>query len=352
MTEGPGFLATLSRLAPGTPRRTAIERIIRQGNGALIVMGWNTEIEAVSYGGFKLLDSSFSPARLAELAKMDGAIILDDDGKQILRANAHLLPDPSIRTDETGARFRTAERMAKMANRPVLAISEERGQCYLFYGDRKQRLSSPSELLARINQEFQTLEHFRRRLLQAEERLNRREVNDEATLADAMTVLQRTELVRRIGDRVGRLAMDLGEEGHMVDLQQADIVTGVDELRELVARDYFQQNGDCGTGALQVLEKRPLQDLYDTDGLCRLIGLDGPTTPIRPMGYRLVNGISGLPRSIREELVEHFREPRQMMMASEEDLSAVSGVGGTRARVIRRYLDQIERQYNYTGPDR
>ncbi|MCY4371083.1 MAG: DNA integrity scanning diadenylate cyclase DisA [bacterium] len=351
MTELTTFIAALTRLAPGTPLRRSVERIIQQGNGALVILGSNAEIEAVAYGGFKLLDSKFSPARMAELAKMDGAIILDDDGKWILRANAHLLPDPSIKTDETGARFRTAERMAKMSARPVLAISEERGQCFVFYADRKQRLSNPSELLARINQEFQTLDHFRQRMVQAEDRLTRLEVTDEATLGDAIAVLQRTELVRRIGERVERLAVDLGEEGHMVDLQQADLVTGVEEVRELIARDYFQENGDCGVEALRVLDDRPLQDIYDTERLSGLLGVEGLGRPVRPPGYRLVSGIPGLPRSVRENLVDYFREPQRLMAASEADLGSVSGVGQTRARTIRRYLDQVERQHRHPLTD-
>ena len=149
MTERATFLEVLSRIAPGTALRNAVERIVQQGNGALVVIGSGPEVESVAAGGFMLRDTGFTPARLAELAKMDGAIILDDDGRRILRANAHLLPDPAISTDETGARFRTAERMARMTDRPVLAISEERGQGILFYGDRKQRLRSLSELLVR-----------------------------------------------------------------------------------------------------------------------------------------------------------------------------------------------------------
>ena len=201
MTGRPAFLEVLSRVSAGTALRDALRRIIQQGNGALVVIGSGPDVEAVTSGGFALRGTVFTPTRLAELAKMDGAIILDDTGTSILRANAHLVPDPSIPTDETGARFRTAERMARMTNLPVLAVSEERGQGVLFYGTRKHRIRSASELLARINQELQTLERFRRRLAEAEEALTRFEVNEEASVGDAMTVLQRTELVRRIGDR-------------------------------------------------------------------------------------------------------------------------------------------------------
>ncbi len=350
MTERSSLLKILSSVAPGTELRTAVERIIQQGNGALVILGSTADIEAVAYGGFVLRDSAFSPARLAELAKMDGATILHDSGKWILRANAHLLPDPSIGTDETGARFRTAERMAKMSDRPVLAISEERGQCFVFYGDRKLRLSSPSELLARINQEFQTLEHFRRRMVQAEERLTRLEVNDEVTIGDAIVVLQRTELVRRLGERVERLAVDLGEEGHMVDLQRADLLTGVEELRRLVARDYFQDRGDRGSGALEALEDRPLQDIYDIERVCRLLGVDGVGERVRPAGYRIVGGIPGIPASVQQGLVENFQDPGKLMLATEAELGSVPGVGTTMAVTIRRHLDQVARQYRHVAP--
>ena len=325
--------------------RTAMERIVRQGNGALVVMGAGPDVDAVASGGFNLRDSEFAPARLAELAKMDGAIILDDEGNWILRANAHLVPDPSIRTDETGSRFRTSERMARMTGRPVLAISEERGQCFLFYGDRKHRLRTPSELLVRINQELQTLERFRSRLVEAEERLTRLEVNDQATMGDAITVLQRTELVRRIGDRVRRLAVDLGEEGQLAGLQHADLTMGVKELQGVLARDYLQENGDRGAEMLRVLRSLALADLYDIDRLCALLDLGDAGTDVRPMGHRLVGGVPGLPRPVREAVVDHFGDFGKILVASAAELTMVSGVGETRAREFRRHLDQLERAH-------
>ena len=322
-----------------------MERIVQQGNGALVVIGSGPDVDAVASGGFILSDSEFAPARLAELAKMDGAIIIDEEGKRILRANAHLLPDPSIRTDETGSRFRTSERMARMTDRPVLAISEERGQCYLFYGDRKHRLRTPSELLVRINQELQTLERFRSRLVQAEEGLTRLEVTDQATIGDAVTVLQRTELVRRIGDRVSRLAVDLGEEGQLAGLQHADLMMGVEELQEVLARDYLQENGDRGADMLRILGSLPLADLYDIDRLCTLLDLADAGSAASPMGHRLVGGMPGLSKPVRDALVEHFGDLGKILVASIADLSMVRGVGATLARALRRYLDQLERAY-------
>ena len=104
--------ATLETIAPGTSLREGLERILRGRTGALIVIGHDREVDALSTGGFAL-DVPFSATGLRELAKMDGAIILDKDITRILRAGVHLMPDPSIATEESGTRHRTADRVAR-----------------------------------------------------------------------------------------------------------------------------------------------------------------------------------------------------------------------------------------------
>lgn len=286
-TEDQEFLEVLSRMAPGTGIRTAVERIVQQGNGALVVIGWGPEIERIAAGGIDLRDTDFTPAMLAELAKMDGAIIVDDEIGKILRANVHMLPDPAIVTEETGARFRTAERLARSTGCPIVAISEERRKGFVFYGERKQTLRSATELMVRINQEIQTLERFRGRLAEAEEHLDRLEASGRVTLGAALTVLQRAELLRRIGMRVENLAVGLGDERHMVELQLSDIMEGVQELGAKVSRDYFWNRGDLASGGMEVLHNRPLQDLYDTERLCRILGVGSADMRVNPAGQRL-----------------------------------------------------------------
>ena len=65
----------LSMVAPGTPLREGFDRILQSGMGALIVVGDGPDVLNICSGGF-LLDAAFSPQRLSELAKMDGAIVL------------------------------------------------------------------------------------------------------------------------------------------------------------------------------------------------------------------------------------------------------------------------------------
>jgi diadenylate cyclase len=52
-------------------------------------------------GGFRST-VMFTPSRLYELAKMDGAIITNHDASRIIQANAQLDPNPNLPTRETG----------------------------------------------------------------------------------------------------------------------------------------------------------------------------------------------------------------------------------------------------------
>ena len=115
--------ATLAAVAPGTALRDGLERILRGRTGALIVLGYDKVVEQLCTGGF-VLDVEFTATRLRELAKMDGAIVVDRDCTRIVRAAVQLVPDPAIPTDESGTRHRTAERVAKQTGLPVISVSQ------------------------------------------------------------------------------------------------------------------------------------------------------------------------------------------------------------------------------------
>jgi len=87
-------LDVLRKFSSGTPLREALNDILNANSGALIVIN-NPRTPAVFQGGFRV-DCKFTSKRLAELAKMDGAIILSEDFKKILYANTLLTPDTGI----------------------------------------------------------------------------------------------------------------------------------------------------------------------------------------------------------------------------------------------------------------
>src|SRR5436189_6305267 len=121
----PKLLDALARIAPGTELRQAIDDIIRSREGALIVVGDPDALSFLCSGGIRL-DQPFTPQLLYELAKMDGAIVVDPRLTKLAYANVQLMPDPTIASNETGTRHRTAERVAKQTGSLVISISQQR----------------------------------------------------------------------------------------------------------------------------------------------------------------------------------------------------------------------------------
>ena len=88
----------MKHVTPGKKLRASIDDISKAEMGALIVLGDSPEVLKIINGGFKI-DCKFTPQKLVELCKMDGAIILSDDLKKIVYCNTTLVPDPSISTN-------------------------------------------------------------------------------------------------------------------------------------------------------------------------------------------------------------------------------------------------------------
>ena len=113
------IISILKLVAPGTEIRQGLENILKSKTGGLIVVGDSQNVLNIVDGGF-YINVDFTPSRLYELAKMDGAIVLSSDLKKILYANAQLIPSYEIETRETGTRHKTAERTAKQTGNLVI----------------------------------------------------------------------------------------------------------------------------------------------------------------------------------------------------------------------------------------
>ncbi len=343
-TRSEDLYRALRLVAPGTPLREGIDRILQAKMGALIVVGDQPEVLNICSGGF-LLDAEFTPQRLSELAKMDGAIILASDGTRVARANVHLVPDPDIPTTETGTRHRTAERVARQIEVPVFTVSEEMGVVTVHYRGNKQSLVAIPRVLARADQALQILGRYKARLDGVTGALSALEVEDLVTLRDVATVLQRAEMVRRIADEIAGYVIELGDDGRLVELQLEELTGGVEDDRRLVGRDYFVESA---TWTLEQLIAR-LSDLADDELLdLRLIAslLHLPLemdldSSVQPRGFRLLNKIPRLPESVAEHVIERFGHLPKIMRASISDLVGVEGVGEARARAIKDGLARV-----------
>ena len=260
--------ATLAGIAPGTALRDGLERILRGRTGALIVLGTDKTVDSISTGGFTL-DVPFSATALRELAKMDGAIVLDSEVTRILRAAVHLMPDQTIHSEETGTRHRTADRVARMTGYPVISVSQSMQIIALYVGGTRYVLEDSGSILSRANQALATLERYKMRLDEVSSTLSALEIEDLVTVRDVAVVAQRLEMVTRIAREIEDYVLELGTDGRLLSLQLEELVTGVDADRELVVRDYLPSGRKSRTVAavLEQLEKLDATDLVDINAV-------------------------------------------------------------------------------------
>jgi diadenylate cyclase len=335
--------ATLSAIAPGTALRDGLERILRGRTGALIVLGHDRTVESLCTGGFTM-DVPFTATGLRELAKMDGAIIIDKDLTKITRAAVHLMPDPSIPSEETGTRHRTAERVARQTGFPVISVSQSMQIIAAYVGEQRHMLLDSGQILSRANQALATLERYKLRLDEVSATLSALEIEDLVTVRDVAVVAQRLEMVIRIAREIEDYVLELGTDGRLLSLQLDELVTGVDLERELVVRDYLS-SGRRAKGAeatLARLEALSSTDLVDPGAAARALGLgDQLDGAVAPRGYRLLAKVQRLPSPVVERLVDHFDTLQKLLSAGVDDLQAVEGVGELRARSVREGLSRL-----------
>ncbi|HEX4017841.1 MAG TPA: DNA integrity scanning diadenylate cyclase DisA [Frankiaceae bacterium] len=339
--------SVLAAMAPGTQLRDGLERILRGNTGGLIVLGFDRTVESLSTGGFEL-DVEFSATRLRELSKMDGAVVLSTDGTRIQRANVHLVPDPTIFTDEQGTRHRTAERVAKQTGYPVISVSQSMRIIALYVQGRRYVLDDSAAILSRANQALATLERYKLRLDEVAGTLSALEIEDLVTVRDAVAVSQRLEMVLRISEEIGGYVIELGSDGRLLSLQLEELMAGVEQERELIVRDYLPSGGRRARTADTVLAELSgvnATDLLDMTVLARIMGYPGGAdvleTPVNPRGYRLLAKVPRLPRLVVDRLVDHFGSLQKLLAATIDDLQAVDGVGETRARSVREGLSRL-----------
>ena len=224
-------------VAPGTELRDGLERIVRGNTGALIVLGYDPVVHEICSGGFEL-SAEFSATRLRELAKMDGAIVLDRDGGTILRAGVQLVPDPNLPTTESGTRHRTAERVARQSGFPVITVSKSMRVIAVYADGDRYVLEDSAALLTRAHQALGTLERYKWRQDQATATLSALEIEDRATLRDVAAVAQRLEMASRIADEIAGFMVELGTDAGLLRLQLDELTAGSSQERWLFLRDY------------------------------------------------------------------------------------------------------------------
>lgn len=340
------LMSILKIMSPGTQLREGLDNILRAKTGGLVVLSDSEYILKMVDGGFKI-DSEYTPAYIYELAKMDGAIVVSSDLKKILYANTQLMPDPSVTTQETGTRHRTAQRVAKQTGDIVVAISQRRNIISVYKGDIKYVLRESGEVLAKANQAIQTLEKYQLVLERVMCNLNLLELQDLSTLWDVVTAIQRNEMVMRIVCEIETYICELGNEGRLISMQLEELIKGIEQEGILLVRDYCKESNSYDK-VYSNIEKLSSADLLDLDIIAKTLGYAGEPLIDKLMsarGYRILNKIPRLPSSIMENLVKHFGELQQVMAATYDELDLVEGVGEARAKAIKNGLRRLREQF-------
>jgi diadenylate cyclase len=342
----PRLLASIARVAPGAELRQGIDDIIRSHEGALIVIG-DPEALSFLYSGGMRLDLAFTAQLLYELSKMDGAIIVKDNLSKIAYANVQLMPDPTISSDETGTRHRTAERVAKQTGAFVVSISQQRETVTIFQGKQRYQLDPVPTVLAKTNQALATLDTYRTRLEQVLTRLTALEFQNAIVLDDVLVVLQRAELTTRMAEEIERNCVELGTEGRLIRMRLTELLGDVPGQKAAVVNDYHVAGGGPeAVLALEGLASLGYQELLEFERIGELLGYPRSVNPldhsVSPRGYRVLANIPRLPPGVIERVVADLEGLDAIVRASQRDLEAVHGVGTARARDIREGLRRLQ----------
>jgi diadenylate cyclase len=344
--QDPRLLRALDVVAPGGALREGIDNIVHSRTGGLLVVGDLDDISHLLSGGI-VLDVDYSPAMLYQVAKMDGAIVLNGEATKIAWANVQLMPDPTILSSETGTRHRTAERVSKQTTALVIAISQRRDVVSLYVEGTKYILQDIPAVLAKANQGLATLEKYRQRLDQVSARLTQLEFDGGVVLHDALSALQRAELVTRMAVEVERYIVELGTEGRLIEMQLEETMVGVAADKTALIRDYSVEDSEGNlTAVLQALGRMSHQDVLDFGRLAELLGYDRKVNTldlaVGPRGYRVLGRVPRIPKLVVQKITHELGGLEEVLATSDIELAAVDGVGAQRAKDIREGLRRLQ----------
>ena len=348
-TSNNEIIEVLKTIAPGTQIREGLENILKAKTGGLIVIGDGKEVMDIVDGGFNI-NVEYSPARLYELAKMDGAIVISSDFKKILFANAQLIPSSSIQTVETGTRHRTAERTAKQTGDLVISISQRRNIITIFKGNNRYVLEYTAQVITKANQALQTVEKYMKVFDRKLNLLNEYEFNDIVTLENVIVAIQRAEMVMNVVDEVQKAIYELGEDGRLLEMQLEELVGDLETEELLMIKDYMVVSRRRSPDkVLEEIRKLSYEELMKSQVIAKLLGYEDfdnyDEVGVYTKGYRVLNKIPRMPSSIVENLVKSFKSFQHILAADIPQLDEVDGIGEVRARTIKQSLRRMQEQF-------
>ena len=337
------------QLIPGQPLRNGVDLIADKKTGALIVIGTSAKLEKISSGGISLINCSYTPEMMSELAKMDGAIIVDKSVNNILKANVHLNPSDDIETLQTGTRHRTAERVSVETDLNVVAVSEESSIIKVFNGNNVIELEESSIIFGRVNESLQSVDRTRRRFDDAVLELGELEIENTLTKQQVLEVIQRGELLGRLSQQVRKEASDLGEDSGLVMIQIDSLESGVRNTLDLVLKDHLPGKRFRNINkAVDEIANLTYEELNTIEHLGSVLFMESLDEVSASKGYRVLARLPGLPDNLHDSLIQKFKNLPNLLNASTDKLFEVEGIGRNRAQQLREYFDTLLKNVGFS----
>ena len=316
--------------APGQPIRTALDMIIAGHLGALICVGDTENVLTAGNDGFPL-NISFTSNRLFELSKMDGAIVIDGDLTQILRANFHLNPDPSLATSETGMRHRTAARMSVLTDAIVISVSARRAVVNVYVHGKSYEIQPVTTIMSSVNQLVATLQTTRQSLDRSLLRLTALELDDYVTLADITGIFSSFEIMQQAKTELKDCIVKLGNQGKLVQMQLEQLAgSSMDTEYDLMIRDYASDSSEANAEKIRAeLARMTPKDLSDPQHVAAVLGYDDldEDSVMTPLGLRTLSRVSVVRDGVAEKIVDEYGSLQELMDDISEDPERLGDFG-------------------------
>jgi len=327
----------LRTVSPGTNFRNALEGVVHAKKGVIIVV----EIEGINSildGGFKI-NSKFTPQRIVELSKMDGAIVLSNDMKRITQANVMIYPDKKIPTKETGTRHKTAERTAKMMSTLVATVSERRNEMSVYYKNFKHIIKNVNEVLRKVNEHTQIIEKQRELFDFNVDKLTQMELRNYPNIEQASLVIQKGRLIEKMAEDVKNLFVELGNEGTIIKTRLKELASNIEKEIDFIIKDYTKV--DLKKSRI-LINSLTYEEILDSENIIKSLAYGENLKVEKIRGWRILSKTS-LEESDIALLTKELSSLGKTIysnISSYKDL-----IGEEKAQIFKEEVDRIKRTY-------
>ncbi len=328
------FYTILRTVAPGTNLRAALNGTLKAGKGAIIAIE-NDMVPQLIDGGFRI-NAKFTPQKLIELTKMDGAIILSSDAKKINYANVLLTPSSKIKTVETGTRHKAAERMAKQTGTLVIAISERKNEITLYYKNIRHTLVNSDELLRKANEHIQFLEKQRELFDISIKKLTNLEMKNYPSLNQAITSIQKGTLITKIAKNLQKYIIELGNEGTLLKSRLKELITDVEKETDLITKDYTKTNSKKSR---MILNSLVYEEISSKEVILKALDYQEKAEPSSIKGWRILSKTS-LPEKDIAMIIQEASTLGKAIHSPAEFYRKI--IGEERAKIFKNDIEKLK----------